>query len=81
MVENKRRSQIRPAGSDQNCRIHDHKKHAKKDVAPNRHYADAGIPCIVLGTSAIRSGGMTAAPYLNRGMARVLGAAETADAR
>lgn len=45
MVETKRHSQIRPAGSDQNCRIHDHKKHAEKDVALNRHYADAGIPC------------------------------------
>ena len=62
---------------EQDGRIHDSKKHAEKDEARNRHYANAGIPCIVLSTSAIRSEGMTAARYLDREMARVLGAAET----
>lgn len=65
---------------EQDGRIHDSKKHAEKDEARNRHYANAGIPCIVLSTSAIRSEGMTAAQYLDREMAGVLGAAETADA-
>ena len=64
---------------EQDGRIHDSKKHAEKDEARNRHYTNAGIPCIVLNTSAIRSEGMTAAQYLDREMERVLGAAETAD--
>lgn len=41
--------------------------------------ANAGIPCIVLNAGAIRSEGVTAAQYPDREMARVLGAAESAD--
>lgn len=57
---------------EQDGRIHESNRVAKKDVERNRHYAAAGIPCIVLSTRAIRSEGVPAAEYLDREMGRVL---------
>ena len=61
---------------EQDGRIHESEKAAKRDEARNRHYAAAGIPCIVLSTKAIRSEGVSAAEYLDREMAKILGGAE-----
>ena len=44
---------------EQDGRAHESEKMTEKDVARNRHYAAAGIPCIVLSTRAIRSAGVT----------------------
>ncbi|MCE2509195.1 MAG: hypothetical protein J4G04_07890 [Nitrosopumilaceae archaeon] len=60
---------------EQDGRVHDSKRMSGKDEARNRHYADACIPCIVMSTRAIRSEGVTAAEYLDREMAKILGAA------
>lgn len=60
---------------EQDGRIHELAKVAKKDGERNRHYAAAGIPCIVLSTEAIRSEGVSAAEYLDREMRRVLAGA------
>lgn len=59
---------------EQDGRIHESGKVAKKDEARNRHYAAACIPCIVLRTEAIRSEGVTAAEYLDREMESLLAA-------
>ena len=63
---------------EQDGRIHDSKKVAGKDEERNRHYADAGIPCIVLNTRDIRSEGVSPAEYLDQKMAEILGATEPA---
>lgn len=60
---------------EQDGRIHESDKVARKDEQRNRHYAAAGIPCIVLSTRAIRSEGVSAAEYLDREMERVLAGA------
>lgn len=57
---------------EQDGKIHESAKVARKDGERNRHYAAAGIPCIVLSTKAIRSEGVSAAEYLDREMERVL---------
>ncbi len=57
---------------EQDGRAHESEKMTEKDVARNRHYAAAGIPCIVLSTRAIRSAGVTAAEYLDREMSRII---------
>ncbi len=57
---------------EQDGRIHESEKAARRDEARNRHYAAAGIPCIVLSTRAIRSEGVSAAEYLDREIERVL---------
>lgn len=57
---------------EQDGRIHELSKVAKKDVERNRHYASAGIPYIVMNTTVIRSEGVTAAEYLDREIERVL---------
>ena len=43
----------------------------KKDAARNRHYAYAGIPCIVLNTKEIRSTGMIPAAYLDKELEKI----------
>ena len=58
---------------EQDGRIHESGKVAERDEKRNRHYAAAGIPCIVMSTKAIRTEGITAAEYLDREMRRVLG--------
>lgn len=59
---------------EQDGRIHESDKVAKRDEERNRHYAAAGIPCIVMNTEAIRSEGVPAAEYLDREMGRILAA-------
>ena len=51
---------------EQDGRIHESEEQMKKDAARNRHYARAGIPCIVLNTKEIRSAGVTLGAYLDR---------------
>ena len=59
---------------EQDGRIHESDKVAKRDEERNHHYAAAGIPCIVMSTKAIRSEGVPAAEYLDREVGRVLAA-------
>lgn len=56
---------------EQDGRIHDTKKHAKRDEARNRHYINAGIPLIVLNSSIIRTEETSLGAYLDREMRRV----------
>ena len=56
---------------EQDGRIHDTKKHAKRDETRNRHYINAGIPLIVLNSSIIRTGGTSLGAYLDRELRRV----------
>ena len=58
---------------EQDGRIHESGKVAKRDETRNRHYATAGIPCVIMSTRAIRTEGITAAEYLDLEMGRVLG--------
>ena len=66
---------------EQDGRIHESEKAAKRDEARNRHYAAAGIPCIVPSTRAVRSEGVSAAEYLDMGMERVLAGARPGGSR
>ena len=56
---------------EQDGRIHDTKKHTKRDVARNRHYVNAGIPLIVLNSSVIRAEKTSLGSYLDREMHRI----------
>ena len=56
---------------EQDGRIHDTKKHAKRDEARNRHYINAGIPLIVLNSSIIRAEGTSLGAYLDRELRRI----------
>lgn len=56
---------------EQDGRIHDTKKHAKRDEARNRHYINAGIPLIVLNSSIIRTEGTSLGAYLDRELHRI----------
>ena len=64
---------------EQDGRVHESGKVARKDQERNRHYAAAGIRCIVMSTQAIRSEGVSAAEYLDREMERVLAAPDRRD--
>ena len=64
---------------EQDGRIHESDKVAKRDEERNRHYAAAGIPYIVMSTRAIRSEGVSAAEYLDREMELVLTALSRGD--
>ena len=56
---------------EQDGRIHDTKKHAKKDETRNRHYRNAGIPLIVLNSRVIRTEATSLSAYLDREMCRI----------
>lgn len=56
---------------EQDGRIHDTKKHAKRDEARNRHYINAGIPLIVLNSSTIRAEETSLGAYLDRELHRI----------
>ena len=56
---------------EQDGRIHDTKKHAKRDEARNQHYANADIPLIVLNSSVIRAEETSLGSYLDREMCRI----------
>lgn len=51
---------------EQDGRIHESERQMKKDKARKRHYAYAGIPCIVLNTKEIGATGMIPATYLDK---------------
>lgn len=56
---------------EQDGRIHDTKKHAKRDEARNLHYINAGIPLIVLNSSIIRTEGTSLGAYLDMELRRI----------
>lgn len=56
---------------EQDGRIHDTKKHAKKDETRNRHYRNAGIPLIVLNSGVIRAEATSMGSYMDREMSRI----------
>ena len=56
---------------EQDGRIHDTKKHTKKDEERNQHYINAGIPLIVLNSSVIRAEETSLDSYLDREMHRI----------
>ena len=56
---------------EQDGRIHDTRKQAKRDEARNRHYISAGIPLIVLNSSVIRAEEASLGAYLDREMRKI----------
>ena len=56
---------------EQDGRIHDTKKHAKKDETRNRHYCDAGIPLIILNSSVIKAEATSLGSYLDRELSKI----------
>lgn len=57
---------------EQDGRVHDSAEHVEKDGKRNRHYAEAGIPYIVLNSKKIRSLKLSLLEYLDKEMSKVM---------
>ena len=57
---------------EQDGSVHDSAEHVEKDGRRNRHYAEAGIPYIVLNSKKIRSLKLSLLEYLDMEMSKVM---------